>query len=100
MIIPCAPKWINQIYRHEGCIYVLRCMRIWILVEYWLRSFSPWLASILLDVAMGGDAVQNPAHVVFIIGKYHYSTKPTVILNFSTPGLFQLLPTVVAALLL
>jgi hypothetical protein len=60
----------------------------------------PWLASILLDVAMGGDAVQNPAHVVFIIGRYHYSTKPTVILNFPTPGLFQLLPTVVAALLL
>ncbi len=46
--------------------------------EYRLRSFSPWLASILLDVAMGGDFVQDPAKVIFIISKNPYSTKPTV----------------------
>jgi hypothetical protein len=38
-------------------------------VEYRLRSFSPWLASILLDVAVGGDVVQDPAQVIFIISK-------------------------------
>jgi hypothetical protein len=48
-------------------------------VEYWLRSFVPWLALILLDVAVGGDVVQDPAHVVFIISKSSYNTKPTVI---------------------
>jgi len=36
-------------------------------VEYQLRSFSPWLASISLDVAVGGDVVQDPAQVNFII---------------------------------
>jgi len=46
-------------------------------VEYQLRSFSPWLASILLDVAVGGDVVQDPAQVIFIISKNPYSTKPT-----------------------
>ncbi len=65
-----------------------------ILAEYCLRSFSPWLASILLDVAMGGDVVQDPAQFIFIISKNPYSTKPTVILNFSTPSLFLLMPTV------
>ena len=65
-----------------------------ILVEYQLRSFSPWLASILLDVAVGGDVVQDPAQVIFIISKNPYSTKPTVILNYSTPSLFLLWPTV------
>ncbi len=64
-----------------------------ILVEYRLWLFSPWLASILLDVAMGGDVVQDPAQVIFIISKNPYSTKPTVILNFSAPSLFLLLPT-------
>jgi hypothetical protein len=49
-----------------------------ILVEYRLRSFSPWLASILLDAAVGGDVVQDPAQVIFIISKNPYSTKPTV----------------------
>ena len=49
-----------------------------ILAEYRLRSFSPWLASISLDVAMGGDVVQDPAQVIFIISKNPYSTKPTV----------------------
>jgi hypothetical protein len=58
------------------------------LVEYWLRTFLPWLASISLDVAVGGDVVQDLAHVVFILSKKSYSTKPAVILNFSTPGLF------------
>ncbi len=38
-------------------------------MEYWLWSFVPWLASILLDVAMEDDVVQDPAHVVFIIVK-------------------------------
>jgi hypothetical protein len=65
-----------------------------ILVEYWLRSFSPWLASISHDVAVGGDVVQDLAQVIFIISKNPYSTKPTVILNFSTPSLFLLWPTV------
>jgi len=44
------------------------------LVEYQLRSFLPWLASILLDVAVGGDVVQDPAQVIFIISKNLYST--------------------------
>ncbi len=65
-----------------------------ILVEYQLRSFLPWLASILLDVAVGGDVVQDPAQVIFIISKNPYSTKSTVILKFSTPSLFLLWPTV------
>ena len=59
-------------------------------MEYQLRSFSPWLTSILLDVAMGGDVVQDPAQVIFIISKNPYSTKPAVILNFFTPSLFLL----------
>ena len=46
-----------------------------ILAEYRLRSFSPWLASISLDVAVGGDVVQDPAQVFFIISKIPYSTK-------------------------
>jgi hypothetical protein len=54
------------------------------------------LASILLDVAMGGDVVPDPAQVIFIISKNPYSTKPTVILNFSMPSLFLLWPTVEA----
>ncbi len=45
--------------------------------EYWLQSFSPWLASILLDVAVEDDVVQDPAHDVFIISKNSYNTKPT-----------------------
>jgi hypothetical protein len=40
------------------------------------------------------DVVQDPAHVVFIISKNSYNTKPTVILHFSTPGVFWLWPTV------
>ncbi len=48
------------------------------MAEYWLQSFSPWLASIVLDVAVGGDVVQDPAQVVFMISKNPYSTKPTV----------------------
>jgi hypothetical protein len=65
-------------------------------VEYQLRSFLPWLASISLDVAVGGDVVQDTAQVIFITSKNHHCTKPTVILNFSTPSLFQVLPTVEA----
>ena len=53
-----------------------------ILVEYRLWSFSPWLESILLDVAVGGDVVQDLAQVIFIISKNPYSTKPTVIFQF------------------
>ena len=49
-----------------------------ILAEYRLRSFSPWLASISLDAAVGGNVVQDPAQVIFIISKNSYSTKPTV----------------------
>jgi len=63
------------------------------LVEYQLRSFSPWLASISLDVAVGGDVVQDPVRVIFIISKNPYSTKPTVIFNYSSPSLFLLWPT-------
>jgi hypothetical protein len=64
-------------------------------VEYRLRSFVPWLASISLDVAMEDDVVQDPAHVVFImVSKNSYNTKPTVILHFSTPCVFWLWPTV------
>jgi hypothetical protein len=36
-------------------------------VEHLLRSFMPWLASILLDVAVEDDVVQDPAHVVFML---------------------------------
>ncbi len=61
--------------------------------EYRLRSFLPWLASILLDVAVEDDSVQDPAHVVFIVSKNSYYTKPTVILHFSMPGVFWLWPT-------
>ena len=43
-------------------------------------SAPVWSASILLDVAVGGDVVQKPAHAVFILIKKSYSTKPTVIL--------------------
>ena len=64
------------------------------MAEYRLRSFSPWLASISLDVAMGGDVVQDPSQVIFIISKNPNSTKPTVILNFSMTSLFLLMPTV------
>ncbi len=64
------------------------------MVEYQLRSFSPRLASISLDVAVEGDVVQDPAQVIFIISKNPYSTKPTVILNFSTPSMLLLWPTV------
>ena len=74
-------------------ISLKRCMRIWILVEYGLRSFSPWLASILLDVAVGGDVVQDLAHVVFIRSKNPDSTRPTVILIFSMAASFWLRPT-------
>ena len=68
--------------------------RIWILVEYRLRSFVPWLASILLVVAVEDDVVQDPTHVVFIISKNSYNTKSTVILHFSTLSPFWLKPTV------
>ncbi len=64
------------------------------MVEYGLWSFAPWLASILLDVSVEDDVVQDPAHVVFVISKNSYNTKPTVILHFSTPGVFWLWPTV------
>jgi hypothetical protein len=70
--------------------------RIWILVEYRLRSFVPWLASISLVVAVEDDVVQDPVHVVFIISKNSYNTKPTVILHFSTLSPFWLKPTVVS----
>ncbi len=63
-------------------------------MEYRLQSFAPWLASILLDVAVKDDVVQDPAHVVFIMSKNSYNTKLTVILHFSTPGVFWLWPTV------
>ncbi len=36
------------------------------------------MASISLDAAVGGDVVQDPAQVIFIISKNPYSTKPTV----------------------
>jgi hypothetical protein len=68
--------------------------RIWILVEYQLQSFVPWLASMLLVVAVEDDVVQDPAHVVFIISKNSYNTKPTVILHFSMLFPFWLKPTV------
>ena len=54
----------------------------------------PWLASISLDAAVGGDVLHDPAHAVFVISKIYFSTKPTVILSFSTPAAFQLRPTV------
>ncbi len=62
--------------------------------EYRLWSFLPWLAFILLDVAVEDDVVQDLAHVVFKISKNSYNTKPTVILNFSMPDVFWLWPTV------
>ena len=63
---------------HWGGTYVLGMARYSILVDYWLWSFSPWLTSFLLDVAMGGDVVQDSAQVIFNISKTHHSTKPTV----------------------
>ena len=63
-------------------------------MEYPLRSIEPWLASIFLHVAMEDDVVQDPTHVVFIISKNSYNTKPTVILHFSTLSPFWLKPTV------
>jgi hypothetical protein len=63
-------------------------------VEFPLRSFLPWLASILLVVAVENNVVQDPAHVVFIISKNSYSTKSMVILHFSTLSPFWLKPTV------
>ena len=65
------------------------------MAEYWPLSFLPWLTSILLDVAVGSDVVvYDLALAVFIISKISLSTKPTVILSFSTTALFQLWPTV------
>jgi hypothetical protein len=43
---------------------------------------------------VGGDVGQDPAQIIFTISKNPYSTKPTVTLNFSTPSLFLLWPTV------
>ncbi len=68
-------------------------------MEYWLRSFVPWLASILLVVAVEDDVVQDPAHVVFIISKNSYNTKPSVILQFFTLSPFWLKPTVAPTIL-
>jgi hypothetical protein len=48
----------------------------------------------LLDMAVEDDVVQDPAHVVFIVSKHCYNTKPTVILHFSMPGVFWLWSTV------
>ena len=67
-----------------------------ILAEYRLRSFSPWLASISLDVAVGGDVVQDPAQVIFIISKNPYSTKPTVGIEDCMISFFFVKPTVAA----
>ncbi len=78
----------------------LKLARIWILVEYRLWSFVPWLASISLDMAVEDDDVQDPAHVVIIISKNFYNTKPTVILHFSTPAVFRSWPTVLVSNLL
>jgi hypothetical protein len=48
------------------------------------------LASISLDVAVGGDVVHDLAHAVFIKSKISFSTKPTVISSFSMTALLQL----------
>jgi hypothetical protein len=40
------------------------------------------------------DPLHNLAHAGFIISKISYSTKPTVILHFSTTAAFRLWPTV------
>ncbi len=58
----------------------------------------PWLASILLDVAVEDDVVQDLAHVVFIISKNSYNTNPMVILHFSMLSPFWLKPTVLIKL--
>ena len=47
----------------------------------------------MLDVAVGGDIVQDLAHVVFIRSKNPDSTRPTVILIFSMAASFWLRPT-------
>ena len=54
---------------------------MWILVEYQLQSFSPWLASILLDAA-GRWCCSGSGPYCFIPSTNHYSTKPTVNLIF------------------
>jgi hypothetical protein len=65
-----------------------------ILAEYWLRSSTPWLASILLDAAVGGDVVQDPAQAIFIISKNPYITKPTVGIEDCMISFFLVKPTV------
>jgi hypothetical protein len=55
---------------------------------------TPWLASISLDAAVGGDVVQDPAQVIFIISKNPYSTKPTVGIEDCMISFFFVKPTV------
>jgi len=52
------------------------------------------LASISLDAAVGGDVVQDPAQVIFIISKNPYSTKPTVGIEDFMISFFFVKPTV------
>jgi hypothetical protein len=43
---------------------------------------------------MGKDVLHNLAHAVFKLNKRSHSTKPTVIMHFSTTAAFWLRPTV------
>ena len=66
------------------------------MAEYWLRSFLPWLASISLDVAMGGDVVQDPTQVIFIISKNPYNQAYGHFEFFYAKSVFAV-PTVITA---
>ena len=94
MIFSRQPKWLNLIYGRWGGI----CLKVGERIDIGVVSTPVILTkvgiSISLDVAVGGDVVQDPAQVIFMISKNPYSTKLTVILNFSTPSLFLLWPTV------
>jgi hypothetical protein len=43
---------------------------------------------------MGGNVLHDLAHAVFLLSKISHSTKPTVIMHFSTTAAFWLWPTV------
>ena len=46
------------------------------------------MASISLDVALGGDVVQDPTHVIFIISPYRFLSTDGSIKNKSSGTLF------------
>ena len=70
--------WINPIYGRWGGI----CLKVGERIDIGGVSASVILAmvaSISLDVAMGGDVVQDPAQVIFMISKNHHSMVPSLL---------------------